>query len=350
MISLALSGDNPGIGIEEGKECRDALERIIWGGAIPDVWSANPKTSPQAFRRALSSAAPEEDRHIEAICRGAVLDPRDLFPIYAGEVGVTFGFCPPVTSLIAAVSPGRFEGGDLCVGVNVDVPIFLGPFVVARTYRPTDSYARVEVSLITVAGALFGINERGLAAALSLKPFEGDGGGLVPLSLSIRQALKSCKDAKGAVKLIGSFPRGASGTIVLADPSSIVVVELTPRTVSAMEVTKGLFVSSGYFLLPDMMSLDLPHLTVYPETAPSELIGKRVYETSEKRVDRAFDLIDSHERWDTMRFAGVLSNREDDVCLSSGFYKTAVSAVMVPAEKALFMTTARKGRLDKMSP
>jgi hypothetical protein len=175
MISLALSGDNRDIGIEEGKECRDALERIIWGGAIPDVWSANPKMKPQAFRRALSSAAPEEDRHIEAICKGAVLDPRDLLSIYTGEVGVTFGYYPPATSLIAAVSPERFAGGDLSVGVNVDVPVFLGPFVVARSYRPTDSYARVEISLVTLAGALFGVNERGVAAALSLKPFEGDG-------------------------------------------------------------------------------------------------------------------------------------------------------------------------------
>jgi hypothetical protein len=98
-----------------------------------------------------------------------------------------------------------------------------------------------------------------------------------------------------------------------------------------------------------MMSLDLPHLTVYPETAPSELIGKRVYETSEKRVDRTFDLIDSHEGWDPVRFAEVLGNREDDVCLSSGFYKTAASAVIIPSEKALFMTTAKKRKLARMS-
>ncbi len=348
MITLTFEGDARTIGIEEGRAYRDSLERIIWGGAIPDIPSEGAKVDPELFKRALASALPHEWGRIEAICRGAVLDPTGLLSIYARELGVAFHFSPPTTALIAALSHDRFEGGSPAVGVNIDTPIFLSPFITTRKYHPRSGFSRIEVSLISTAGALAGLNDQGLAAALSLKPYEGTKGGFLPLSLIVREVLVKCKDAKAGLRLIGSLARGASGTIVLTDIYSIVVAEMTPTSLEAREFKNNFHIHTAHFLLPTMMPLDLPHRTTYPEASPSELIGKRVYEQSEKRLDRAFELIDARKQWDAGGLGEVLSDRESEICLSSGFYKTCISLLLLPAQKTVFVSTAKKEKFTRI--
>jgi hypothetical protein len=348
MTVLSFTGDKKTIGIEEGKSYRDLFERVIWGGAIPDIYSSNPVTNPAVFRKAVASLLPDEDERIEGICRGAVLEPTDLMAIWSRELGPSFSLVPPVTALIAALAYDRFTDGVPAVGVNIDAPIFLLPFFVIRKYQPAGSYSCIELSLITMAGTLAGINDRGLGAALSLKPFEADGTGIIPLSLIVREVLRRCKDVRGALKLIGAIPRGASGAIVVADTYSVMVVELTPGAQEAHEIRNGASIASSHFLLPTMMGRDLPHLKTWPATAPSELIGKRVYEASERRVDRTWEIIDSRKSWDSQSFGDVLLDRDNEIRISSGFYKTSASVLMIPGKKTLFHSTARKDKFTRI--
>jgi hypothetical protein len=348
MTTLTFEGDARTIGIEEGRAYRDCLERIIWGGAIPGILSEGEKVDPGLFGRALASALPNEWGRIEAICGGAVLNPPDLLSIYARELGVTFRLSPPTTALIAALSHDRYEGGIPAVGVNIDAPIFLSPFITTRKFYPRAGFSRIEVSLISMAGTLSGLNDQGLAAALSLKPYEGGKGGFLPLSLIVREVLRKCRDAKAALRLIGSFVPGASGTIVLADSYSIMIVEMTPTSLEAREFKSGSLVHTAHFLLPTMMPLDLPHRTTYPQSSPSELIGKRLYEQSEKRLDRAFELIEGRKQWDAGGLGEVLSDCDSEVCLSSGFYKTCVSLVLLPAQKTVFVSAQKKGKFTRI--
>jgi hypothetical protein len=348
MTVLLFSGEKKAIGIEEGKAYRDALEKIIWGGAITDIYSATPKIDPAVFKRGLSAFLPDEAERIEAICRGAVLDPADLLPIWSRELGVTFSLFPPATALIAALGYNRFTEGVPALGVNIDLPVFLLPFLVERRYHPRGLYYHVELSLITMAGALAGINDHGVGAALSLKPFENDGSGPMPLSLIIREVLRHCRDCRGALRLIESMPRGASGTIVIADAYSIMVIEVTPKSLEAREIKSGFHVATGHFLLPTMMGHDLPHDTNWPPTAPSELIGKRVYEVSERRMNRTWEMIEERKVWDSQGLGDLLLDRDREIRLSSGFYKTSASALMIPAKKTLFHCTGRKDKFTRI--
>jgi len=348
MTVLLFSGEKATIGVDEGKAYRDALEKIIWGGAITDIYSSTPKVDPAVFRRAIADALPEQGKRIEAICRGAGLDSSDLVSIWSRELGVTFSLFPPATGLIIALAYDRFSEGVPALGINIDIPVFLLPFIVARRFHPRGSYYHIELSLITMAGALAGINDHGLGAALCLKPFEGDGSGTIPLSLIIREVLHRCKDARGALRLIESIGRGASGTIVIVDTYSIIIVEVTPKSLEAHEIRSGFHVAPGHFLLPTMMGRDLPHETTWPLTAPSELIGRRVYETSEQRLDRAWETIDSRKGWDSQSLGDVLLDREKEICVSSGFYKTSASALIIPAKKTLFHCTGRKEKFTRI--
>ncbi len=348
MNVFTFSGDKKALGAEEGRTYRDSFEKVIWGAAIPDIYSSAPRVDPASFKRDIAARLPDEGERIEAICRGAVLDPADLMPIWSTELGVTHCLFPPATALIAALAYDRFADGVPAVGVNIDVPVFLLPFLMVRKYQPAGSFGHVELSLVTVAGALAGVNDQGLGAALSIKPFEGDGSGTMPLSLIVREVLRRSRDTRGAFRIIESMPRGASGTITVADAYSVIVVELTPRAIEAHEVTGGFHVAPGHFLLPSMMGRDLPHLTTWPDTAPSELIGRRVYETSERRLDRTWETLDSKKTWDSGSLGEVLLDREKEIRISSGFYKTSASALIIPAKKTLFFNTGKKDKFTRI--
>lgn len=348
MSVLQFSGEKKTIAIDEGKTYRDALERIIWGGAITDVYSATPNIDPVAFRRGLAARLPDEDERIDGICRGAVLDPADLLRIWSREMGAAFSLVPPANALIVAVAGDRFAEGVPALGVNVDIPVFLLPFLVTRRYHPRGTYFHAELSLITIAGALAGINDHGVGAALCFKPFEADGKGSIPLSLVVREVLRRCRDTRGALRLIESLPRGASGTIVIADADSMLVVEVTPNSLEAQEIKSGCHVAPGHFLLPTMMGRDIPHETAWPATAPSELIGKRVYEVSERRLDRAWGLIGEEKTCDSQGLGDLLLDRDREIRISSGFYKTSASAVIIPAKKTFFHCTGKKDKFTRV--
>jgi hypothetical protein len=348
MTVLLFAGEKNAIGIDEGKAYRDALEKIIWGGAITDIYSSTPRVDPSVFGRNLSAILPDEGRRIEGICRGAVLDPADLLSIWSQELGVTFSLVPPATALIAGLGYDRFSEGVPAIGVNIDIPVFLLPFLVARRYHPAGAYFHVELSLITMAGALAGINDHGVGAALCLKPFEQDGKGTMPLSLVVREVLRRCRDVRGALKVIESMPRGASGTVVVADACSVMVAEVTPGSLESREIRGGFHVATGHFLLPTMMGRDIPHITDWPQTAPSELIGKRIYETGERRLEGASDKIEEKNVWDSQGLGDLLLDRDREIRISSGFYKTSASAVMIPAKKTLFHCTGRKDKFTRI--
>jgi len=96
-----------------------------------------------------------------------------------------------------------------------------------------------------------------------------------------------------------------------------------------------------------MMGRDIPHETAWPPTAPSELIGKRVYEVSERRLDNAWGMIEPKKVW-TPRVgrpaAGSGARGSDllrvlqDLCL----------VVMIPAKKTLFQCTGKKDKFTRI--
>jgi predicted choloylglycine hydrolase len=222
--------------------------------------------------------------------------------------------------------------------VNLDSPIFLHPLLILREVRPPSGPSWIEVSFITSAGVFFGINESGLSLALSLKPFERDGAGYLPLSLAIREALKRCKDVNGTLRLISELPRGASGIISIADLKNSSVIEVTPKRCEIRETKKGeFFASAQHFLGSEMMARDIEHDEVYPDFFSPELSGKRIYSESEERVEAACDLFRNKKIRDAHTLIKNLQSEKEELYLSHGYYKTTVSAVLTPRGKSIHL-------------
>ncbi len=342
MFTLSLKGDTKTRGFEEGKRLKETLEKLIWKeGPIREIVSES-AIKPARIKKGIQSYLPDEFEWIEAVGNGAFVDNEELYRLFAMELGRNFRLTPPVTALILCL-PFDDRDKDLpSIGVNLDAPNFLHPLLILREVQPLSGPSRIEVSFITSAGVFFGINESGLSLALSLKPFEGDGAGYIPISLTIREALKRCKDATSAVRLISELPRGASGIISIADTKNSVVMEITPKSYAVRETKKGeFFVSAQHFLGSEMMAKDIPHDEIYSDFFPPELSGKRIFSESERRMKAAYDLLKNKKGKDAHSLPKILPSEKEGIYLSHGYYKTAISAVLTPKQKSIYLKNSK---------
>lgn len=342
MITISLEGNTKTRGLQEGKTTKDILEKIIWGSVLRQIDLSENRIFSWKMDRAYSESLNAERSRIDALSRGAFLESEDLFQIYSMELGEVFRLSPPATSLLIGLSYEKSEGGFPILCINLDTPFYLHPLMIFKKVYADEEYSRFEFSLITSPGAFFGINEAGLSVALGLKPFEGEGRGYLPLSAAVSEVLKKCKSVDSAKKLISKTPRGASGMIALADPNEIAVVELTPNSCAVREERDGFIVSTQHFLSASLMSKDLPHTEIHPDTSPPELFQKRIYDLSERRFEEAAGAIMGKVRWKVSGLTGVLSSRESLLYLTEGYYKTSISAVMIPGRKNIYLKTTKR--------
>ena len=343
MITISIEGNVETRGLKEGEVTKDILEKIIWGNALTQIYRSNGQALPKKMNKTYSESLKNEHLRIHALSRGAVIEPEELFRIYSMELGETFRFSPPATSLLIGLSYNHFNEGFPILSINLDAPFYLHPFITFKKIYSDEEYSRLEFSFITSPGAFFGINEAGLAAALGLKPFEGDGDGLVPLSTTVSEVLRKCKTVDSAVKLINNIPRGASGTIALVDSNEIVVVELTPKSSAIGREREGIIVQTEHFLSEQLMAVDLPHLQTHSETSPPELLDKRIYDMSERRFEEATEIANSKVRWDVGGITDAISSGDGLLYLTEGYYKTSVSALMIPGQKIIYLKASKKG-------
>jgi Acyl-coenzyme A:6-aminopenicillanic acid acyl-transferase len=343
MITISLTGSVETRGFKEGEATKAILEKIIWGNALTQINCSNDKAFPKKMNNAYSESLKYEHHRIQTFSQGAVIEPEELFRIYSTELGEVFRFSPPATSLLIGLSYNCFDGGFPILCINLDAPFHLHPFITFKKIFLDEEYSRLEFSLITSPGAFFGINEAGLSAALGLKPFEGDGSGFVPLSTTVSEVLRKCKTVDSAVKLINNIPRGASGTIALADSNEIVFVELTPNSSAVRKEKDGIIVQTEHFLSKQLMGVDLPHLQTHSETSPPELLDKRIYDMSERRFEEATEIVNSKIRWDVGGITDAITSKEGLLYLTEGYYKTSISALMIPGQKVIYFKESKKG-------
>ncbi|MBN1571726.1 MAG: hypothetical protein JW984_00845 [Deltaproteobacteria bacterium] len=342
MITISLEGNIETRGFEEGRYIKDILEKIIWGDALKQIDNMDGRALSKKMGRAYGESLKMELKRINALSRGAVIEPEELFKIYLTELGEVFRYAPPTTALLMGLSYKNFEEGFPALCVNLDAPFYLHPFMTFKKIYADDEFSRLEVSLITSPGAIFGINDGGLSVALGLKPFEGNGKGFLPLSGTISEILRKCKSVDTAKELIGKIPRGASGMMAIADPNEIAVVELTPDSFSVRGEREGFIVSTQHFLSERLMSVDLPHLEVHPETSPPELFERRIYDLSERRFEETCDVIKSKIRWNVSGITDAISSGKDLLYLTEGYYKTSISAAMIPGRRCIYLKESRR--------
>ena len=343
MRHITLIGNPESAGRTLGGIYKDTMEQIVWSGALSGLPELESAALSRNMLRYIHANLPDEYSHIEALADGAILDVTRLFDMFSLELGRAFGPVPPVISLMVCLP--RYNGDQTdnstpALGVIVDTPPVLHPMASLITHRPDGGPSWIELGFVPFAGSFLGINEKGLALVLGLKPFEGNGEGALPLSLSVRRALARCANAKDAASLLIETSRGASGFAGIADKNTALILEFTPDAAESWTPDDDApIIAAQHFLASGMMSRDIPHDETYPDNAPEALRYKRMYESSERRFDTARDIMIEKKPSTGRDLTDLLHDGGAGLSTNGPYYHTVCSAVLIPRRASVFLST-----------
>ena len=343
MRLITLTGNSESAGRALGGAYKDTMEQIVWGEALAGLPAPENAALPRNMLRQIQSDAPDEYIFIEAMADGAILDVSRLFDMFSLELGRAFGPFPPVISLMVCLpryNGDRADTGTPALGVVVDAPPVLHPMASLITRRPEGDSSWIEFGFVPFAGSFLGINEKGLALALGLKPCEGDGEGVIPPSLSIRRALARCSNANDAAALLMETSRGSSGFVALADTHTSLILEFTPDAAEIRAPDDAApIIAAQHFMAPGMKSRDIPHDETYPADAPETLRYKRMYESSERRFQAAHDIMTGGKSLTGRDLTDLLNDEGTGLTADGPYYHTLTCAVLIPRRASLFLST-----------
>src|SRR5262249_3385978 len=117
-----------------------------------------------------------------------------------------------------AVRGLRSATGEPVIARNFDYLPIVQPLYTLRESRPQSGFRSVDFTIAPFAGAVDGVNERGLCITYDyayVTDFTGKG--TAPISIAIGEALERCSTVKEAVDWIRARPRWGGGILMLAD-------------------------------------------------------------------------------------------------------------------------------------
>jgi hypothetical protein len=164
------------------------------------------------------------------------------------------------------VPPRRSATGGLLFGRNLDFyPLgYLHDFSLVTVYRPEPGrLGFASVGFPGLVGCFSGMNAAGLSLARHevLAPkvrraFDPTG---VPFAVALRGVLETCRAVAEATDRLGRIKHATVNIVVLADPDSALVLELTPDGVFAREPDGDLIGCSNHFRHPAIANANQPN-------------------------------------------------------------------------------------------
>jgi hypothetical protein len=137
---------------------------------------------------------------------------------------------------------------------NLDYPAlgYAHEYSLITIYHPKGKHAFASIGFPGLVGCLSGMNDAGLAVAvlevfqikLGLKKLDRAG---VPYALCYRRILEECTTIEEAKALLEQMHRTTTTNLVLADPSHVAILEVSPQQVIARADVNGTGVCTNHF-------------------------------------------------------------------------------------------------------
>jgi hypothetical protein len=348
------------MGIQQGQACREKLRLIE--PLLPQVEAlrlAQPRWLPFHWflrlaetratwmvRKPLLRDDPEIHARLAGISRGSGVRLRLLYLVNALEcllastrrctVNPPLGACSAV-----AVRGSRSATGGPLIARNFDYLPLVQPLYSLRESRPASRFRSLDFTMAPLAGAVDGINERGLCITydygFAIDDAEGSG---PPISASISAALERSTTVGEAAELIMSRPRWGGGLLMLADAQGdIASLELSTTRSQLRRPPPGedVLYHTNAFSTESMQAVQVRADAVFTPRAPASLRHKRPLDSSVCRDARFAELLAQHDRFGWDELTEVMSDHgpDDDpnghgLCVHSDYWYTTASLQFDP--------------------
>lgn len=313
-IEVVCRGEPREMGLAQGESlkskisgARTALEDLLAFRAQQPRWLPFAAFRALAERRAermlsssLARVRPQMLDRIGGIAAGSRLAPRVLHLLNALEpfmatVRGRFEVQPGLCACSAVAVRGRRSAtGEPIIARNFDYLPIVQPFFVMRESRPQRGWRSLQFTVAPLAGAVDGLNERGLCITYNYAYTIDQPQEWAPLSMVIDEALATCETVTAAAKLIESRFRWGSGLLMLADAegdiASLEVSNSRSRLRRPAEGEDAVF-HTNRFVAPDMQDVQVDRRAVFVRRVPQLLVGVRVLESAERRGERLAELM-----------------------------------------------------------
>ena len=361
---VEVRGDHRAMGREQGEACKAELARIeevlldialpsqgrlasAIGRVTPPLTGALGRVGRHLMSRDLVRLYPEQLERLIGIAEGSSVPVHRLFVGPMVELVLNraaYTMPPPVACTAVAVTRGRSATGEAIIAKNFDYPPASNAVHLTRVSRPR-AVGRVDSMEITKApltGCHDGVNQHGLAITYNYGHFRGRARARISVSVLVQDLLETCRSVGEALAALRDRPRSGGALLMLADAEGdIASVELAP---DFFAVRRGdALVHANHAATDEMAARDVPHEAVYPRWIwPAELRGRRLQESSERRMARAESLVDEAGAVTSDDLVKLLadhggSDRGDDytLCRHGPYHSTTCSVVIFPRRREM---------------
>jgi hypothetical protein len=371
QLDAVCSGDARAMGFEQGQACRDKLRLI--DRLLPQLEAfqlARPRWLPYLlFRRLAESRARRMVRRpllrgdagiharLEGISLGSGTRMRLLYLVNALECLMASPrrctVMPPLGACSAvAVRGSRSAMGGPLIARNFDYLPLVQSLYTLRESRPAGGFRSLDFTLAPLAGAVDGINERGLAITYDYGFTIDDASAAgPPISASISAALAQTATVSDAAALIMSRPRWGGGLLMLADAEGdIASLELSTTRAELRRPPAGedVLYHTNAFCTDAMQEVQISPDALFTSRAPLALRNKRPLDSSRHRDARFAELLAKHERFGWDELTAVMSDHGPSacggmqdgtdghgLCVHSDYWYTTAAMQLDPRERTL---------------
>ena len=291
-----------------------------------------------AMNQRLAGIAEGAGVSLNAICLFNAIEP------FLSSVGGCTA-CPGACSSVA-VRGRRSATGEPMVAHNFDYLPLVQPLYMVRESRPQGGLRAFEFTTAPLAGAVDGMNEKGLCITYDYG-FTTDtpSAPAAPISVAISETLGRCETVTEAAAFITQRPRWGGGLLMLSDATGdIASLELSSTRSHLRRPEEGADVlhHSNAFFSDTMRQVQSPRDAVYTESAPSALRGHRLHQSSELRDQRFKELLERGEILCVDKLAAVMADHGSEgipydysPCVHSSYWQTTACLQFFPKSRRM---------------
>lgn len=286
---------------------------------------------------------------LEGIAEGARVGLNGIYLLNALEAVLSsLGGCTACLGACSAVAVRgrRTPDGAPMIARNFDYLPLVQPFYLLRESRPHGALRSLEFTAAPLAGAVDGMNERGLCITYNYAYIiDAPATPGAPISMAIAEALERCGTVHEAAAWISSRPRWGGGLLMLADAEGdIASLELSATRSHLRRPAAGedVLFHTNLFAGADMQDVQVRPDAIYTERAPTPQRGRRVHQSSEVRNRRFEQLLDASPILDADALAGLMADHGstgapsyETICVHSDYWHTTACLQFFPKSRRM---------------
>jgi len=362
-------GNHYEIGVQQGKAVKGLIHDALKGAPdLEAVKHMKPRLLPTSLFLALAKRRatkllrtdvlefyPKQVQRLKGIAKGAGIDMPTAFLMQSMEIliGKPSFIIPACTSI--GFSPEKTSTNETVVAKNFDYVTSLAPYNLTCKTEPEGRFRTLGCSMAPLPGMLDGMNEHGLTVTYNLAHTTDEPKCHAPLSMALQEMLETCRTTEEAVKYITQARRGGhDALLLLADAEGdIRTVEITSNHAATRKMIENLIINTNHYLTKEMQQYEIPHKAVYYDKVQKKPLGIRVHESSERRLERAQELLKGKTKIDEKNIITILQDHGTNnkpsrltICNHGEYGRTLRSNIFYPNRKTIKVLYGNPCRKD----